>query len=143
MPQDAEDFEQPITFASQQTAAANAREVASQQGAATLAEVETQVPANSEVLVPDAQAQLQLPAILESVSMYSIEPHADATYVEFQIDVDGDGTIDTTPLITPRIATESFDPGALAPPTATIDIRLVNNSGSATTLGAQALFREI
>jgi len=143
MPRDEEDFTQAISFTSQQTGVASARETAAVRGNSTLAEVETTVPADSEVTVNNAQAQLQLPAVLEAVNMYSIEPHQSATYVEFLIDVNGDGTAESTPLITPRIATESFDPGALTPPTAVIDIRLVNNGGKATTMGAQALFREV
>ena len=142
MPIDAEDFERPTTFASQQTGVNSGRELAALQGNATLAEAEATVPANSAVTIPDAQQQVTLPAVLEAINMYSIEPHEEAVYVEFKVDVNSDGTPDSTPLITPRIATESFNPGALTPSTATIDIELVNNSSNATTIGTQALFRE-
>lgn len=143
MPRDEEDFTQPISVTAQQTGVASARETAAERGNSTLAEVETSVPANDEVTVNNVQQQLQLPAILESLNMYSIEPHQSATYVELLIDVDGDGVAESTPLITPRIAAESFNPGAGAGPGVQVDIRLVNNGGTATTMGAQALFREI
>jgi len=143
MPQDSEDYERPISFASQQTGVASAREVAAQTGNSSFVKVEQTVPANDNVLVPNVEQQIPLPVVLELVAMTSVDPFKENTQVRFKIDGDGDGTVDSEPVLTPRIGDLPFDPGALAPPTAAIDIDLINDSSEPTTIAAQAVFREV
>jgi len=143
MPQDSEDYERPISFASQQTGVASAREVAAQTGNSSFIKVEQTVPANDNVLVPNVEQQIPLPVVLELVAMTSVDPFKENTQVRFKIDGDGDGTVDSEPVLTPRIGDLPFDPGALAPPTAAIDIDLINDSSEPTTIAAQAVFREV
>jgi len=143
MPQDSEDYERPISFVSQQTGVASAREVAAQTGNSSFIKVEQTVPANDNVLVPNVEQQIPLPVVLELVAMTSVDPFKENTQVRFKIDGDGDGTVDSEPVLTPRIGDLPFDPGALAPPTTVIDIDLINDSSEPTTIAAQAVFREV
>jgi len=143
MPRDAPDYEQPTTFASQQRPMFNGRESAANVGDIDFVRVEATVPANSTVTKTDVQQQVDLPAVQEATVMYSIAPHVENTHVRTKIDENGDGTFDSTPIVTPRTGFAQFAPGLTAPPTVVVDIDLVNNGSTSTTIGSQAVFRNL
>jgi hypothetical protein len=104
--------------------------------------VEQQVPAQSTVTLSNVQQQLALPAIQQQVTMDSFNPFVQDTRVRLKVDLNGDGVNDVVTQFSPRQGSVSTDPGVLAPPSAVIELDLINDSTTDTNIGFQALFRD-
>jgi hypothetical protein len=142
MAPDASDFTQRIDFASQQAPVLSGGETAALAGDVQVPRVEEPVPAQSSVTVQNVQQQLDLPAIQEQVAMDSFNPFVEDTRVRLRVDLDGDGTVDIVTQFSPRKGSVLTDPGVLAPEPAVIELELINDSTTDTTIGFQALFRD-
>lgn len=143
MSQEAPDFEQPISFVSQQTGVASASERAAERAQAGFVKVEQTVPPGSTVTVPNVTQAVPTPAVQEVLAMTSVAPHVPETQVRLKVDTDGNGTTDAVPVITPRISAIEFTPGVLATNQTQLDIDLINDGSQATDISAQAIFREL
>jgi len=142
MSPDAPDFTQRTEFAGQQAPVLSDKETAARAGNVQVPRVEQQVSAQSTVTLSNVQQQLALPAIQEQVAMDSFNPFVQDTRVRLKVDLNGDGVNDVVTQFSPRKGTVSSDPGVLAPASAVIEVDLINDSTTDTTIGFQALFRD-
>jgi hypothetical protein len=143
MPVDTPDGERQIAITRQSTPVADVHESAAENGEALFVKVERTVQANTSLVVNDIQQGLPLPVVGELFGFASVDPHVSDSFCRVSVDLDGDGTVDAEPVVTPRIGVLTFSPALLAPPSVVIDLTLVNNGAQATDIAVQIIFRVV